>query len=437
MQISRVRISQNALSKLASELVGRLAVFALVLFAARQLGEAGFGLVNYALALGFVVAQLADLGLQMVVSREIAAGRHDPTTLVTRALQIKLVLSAVVVFGLWLVALRSTAPARGSLLALSLVPLFQTYLEFVAYVYRGRQQVRVEARLLAAGRLAAAAAGAAVLVLGYGLAGLAASQLTVAVAFAFAGLVMLRREGWLDGLRQSLAVWQIAGDRPPTVFLLTQAIPLGIAIFLSIAYTRLAVLMLGQMTSAATVAHYSAATRLVEPAQLIPASLMAAVFPAFTLALWQDRQAAGALGRRVAWLLAGAGVALAAGLWLAAPWLIPWLYGPEYAESVRVLQVSALAIPLTFVNYSLTHYLIARGQQGLMVVFTGLMLALHAALSRRLIPILGPTGPAWSILASEAVLLACCLLTLGLSTPRAGASAAASQTPVRSSTTSV
>ena len=59
-------IRHNAFIKLTSELIGRLALFALVLFAARVLGEAGFGLYNYALALGFVLAQLTDLGDQPV-----------------------------------------------------------------------------------------------------------------------------------------------------------------------------------------------------------------------------------------------------------------------------------------------------------------------------------------------------------------------------------
>ena len=84
-------IRRNAAIKLASELIGRLALFALVLFAARRLGEAGFGLYNYALALGFVLAQLTDLGMQLVLTREIAAGTGD--ALVTAALRLKIALS--------------------------------------------------------------------------------------------------------------------------------------------------------------------------------------------------------------------------------------------------------------------------------------------------------------------------------------------------------
>ena len=51
------RIGGNALVKLASELAGRAATFALALFAACRLSEADFGSYNYGLAVGFVLAQ--------------------------------------------------------------------------------------------------------------------------------------------------------------------------------------------------------------------------------------------------------------------------------------------------------------------------------------------------------------------------------------------
>lgn len=425
------RMSQNALAKLASELIGRLAVFGVVLLAARRLTEADFGSFNYALALGFVLAQLADLGLQMVVAREIASSREGDagvpnagpasgpnSRLVGLALQLKLLFSVVVVSVLWAIAARSDSDQALALFVLSLVPLVQTYVEFAGYIFRGQQRVATEARLLAAARLVAAGLGALALVLGLGLAGLAASQLLAALLFTVVGIMLLRRDGWLQRLTQPLAVWEVAASRREAGFLFRQSLPLGVAIFLSIAYTRLAILMLGRMSSAVAVAHYSAATRLVEPAQLIPASLMAAAFPVYTQTLYRNTGDANALGRRVTAILAGAGLAAAVFLWLAAPLLIPLLYGPEYAESIRVLQVSGLAIPLMFVNYSLTHYLIARGQQSFMGVFTGLMLLIHIGLSWLLIPRLGAVGPAVSILAAESFLLVGCSLALWLSKPR-------------------
>jgi O-antigen/teichoic acid export membrane protein len=201
--------------------------------------------------------------------------------------------------------------------------------------------------------------------------------------------------------------------------LLRQALPLGIAIFLSIAYTRLAVLMLQARLGEVAVARFSAAFRLIEPAQILPASLLAAAFPAFSYALRHNPPQARRLGIRVSLLLALLGGSVTAAFWLAAPWLIPLLYGEAFVNSIAILQILGLSTLPAFINYSLTHYLIARGQQAIMGLFTATMLTLHAALSWYLIPSAGAAGPAVSIILAESMLLLCCLLTLAVTKPKA------------------
>ncbi|WP_374688155.1 oligosaccharide flippase family protein [Promineifilum sp.] len=418
-------IRHNAVIKLASELVGRLALFVLVLIAARRLGEAGFGLYNYALALGFVLAQVADLGMQLVITREIAAedepetseteflGRNSVSTaLVTTALQLKLLLSLVVVALLWILTARQANGNHAGLFLLSILPLLQSFPEFTGYVFRGRQNLRVEARLLAAQRATLALAGIAVLLAGGGLLGLAISQAAVGLLFAGWGLALLRGNGWLPGWGEALALHRLGQRADQIRYLLRQSLPLGVSIFLSIAYVRLAVLLLQYMQGETAVAQFSAASRLVEPAQLIPASIMAAVFPAFTVALRRGGGEARALGRRATLLLLASGLGLAVAGWLVAPTLLPLLFGPTYAGSARVFQILGVSLIPAFVNYSLTHYLVARGQQLLMGVFTGAMLLLHAGASWYLIPRLGPIGPALSIVLAELLLTLLCAAAL-------------------------
>jgi O-antigen/teichoic acid export membrane protein len=403
-------IRHNAFVKLTSELIGRLALFALVLFAARTLGEAGFGLYNYALALGFVLAQLTDLGMQLVLTREIAAGARGDA-LVTVAVRLKVALSVVVAAILWLVV--GAQPVdRGAVFLLSLLPLLQSFPEFVGYVFRGRQNLTVEARLLAGARLALALAGVVALWLWPTLLALAVSQAAAGLLFAVIGLIWLRRGGWLARLGAALAVHRLPRQRAELAYLLRQSLPLGVAIFLSIAYVRLAVLLLQVRLGETAVAHFSAAARLTEPAQLIPASIMAAVFPAFTLALGHDAAGARRLGTRATLLLLAVGLVVATGGWLVGPWLIPWLYGPNYAASSRVFQVLSVQLVLAFVNHALTHYLVAYGRQALLGVFTGAMLALHATLSWLLIPRFGPVGPALSIILAELLLTILCVFAL-------------------------
>lgn len=402
------QLTHNTAIKLASELIGRAASFALVILAARQLGEVGFGVYNYGLALGFVLAQLADMGLQIVVSREVAVRGEEAQPLARAAFHLKLVLSLAVLAFLGVIALVQPPVVRPALLLLGLMQLSQTYLEFVAYIYRGQQRLWQEAWLLGGARVTTAVIGAIILGRGGGVWQLAAGSLLTVVTMTVVGMSCLRREGWLRrlgaGPEGGAAVYR---------FLLRQAAPLGVAIFLSIAYTRSAVLLLQFRLGETAVAHFSAAARLVEPTQILPASLLAAVFPAISLAIAQNPRQARSLGAQVSLLLSGCGLILAGCFWLAAGWLTPWLYGEAYAPAAPILQLLGLTIIPAFVNYSLTHYLIARQQQGYLGLLTAVMLALHLAVSWVLIARLGVIGPAISTLISETFLMIACLSLLG------------------------
>lgn len=415
------RVSSNALIKLTSEVIGRLATFALVWWAAHQLSKSGFGLYNYGLALGFVLAQIADLGLQVLITREVATADFNARPLVLAALRLKLLLSLPVLLLLAIFTIGWSFPLRLSLFCLGLVPLAQTYLEFVAYVFRGQQKLMVEALVLTTARLLTAVIGGLVLWLGGGLLGLALSSIFVVSSLAVWSLFLLKRVGWLDSLKAAVNLRSIKQQLFNTTRLyrnlIQQALPLGIAIFLSIAYTRLAILLLQYRSGEVAVAQFSIAHRLVEPMQIIPASLIAAVFPAFTYALHHDPPQARQLGTRVSLLLVLLGGGIATAFWLVSPWLVPLLYGESFVDSVPVLQILGLSAVPAFINYSLTHYLIARGQQLYIGLFTGTMLVLHGALSWYLVPLLGVTGPAVSIILAESLLLLGCLFILGLTKP--------------------
>ena len=398
-------IGRNALIKFTSEIIGRIAAFLLVLYAARALGETAFGLYNVGLAWGFVLAQLADLGLQLIISREVAVRGRAARPDVILALQLKLALSVVVLALLAAVSARSDPAVRLALFTAGLMPLANTYLEFATYIFRGQQRILVEARILAAARVATAVLGFVALWLGGGLMGLTLTNLLGVGLFALWALWQLAREGWLSPGRPA----PVRGAR---LHLLRQALPLGIAIFLSIAYTRLAVFLLEAQLGAVAVAHFSAAYRLVEPAQIVPASLLAAVFPAYSLALHAEPARATRLALRTAVLLAALGAVVAIGFWLLAPWLIPLLYGSAYTPGIPVLQLLGLTAVFTFVNYALTHFLVARSQQSYITLFTAGMLILHTGLSWLLIPRLGILGPAVSVLIVEALLTLACVLAL-------------------------
>lgn len=409
------RISVNAAAKLAAELIGRAVQFGFTILAARRLAEADFGAYAYGLALGFVLAQATDLGLQIIVTREVARNEAAAPRTVGIALGLKLVLSAPVLALLAGLSLaRSAAATRGPILALGASMLLFSYVEFFGYVFRGRQQLMDEALLISLARACPAVLGAGLILAGGGLAGLAWVTLAATAGAALLAYGRLRARGVVPLLQFDR---QVTGRT--ALWLLHQALPLGIAIGLSILYTRTAFFLLEPLRGLAAVAIYNLAYGLYEPLQILPAALLAAVFPVFAqsvastapagapqaatrsqrddTAAWLQRRTLGPLAL-MSLVLVPAGV-------LTAPFLINLLYGrPDYAEAGPALQIMMLAVPPMFITYALTHFLIALGQQRWNALLSLVALVSNIALNLALIPALGPRGAALALALSEAIL---------------------------------
>jgi len=402
------RLKLNAGRKLVAEVTGRALQFWLAYQAQIALGPATYGHFTYALAVGFLLAQLADLGVQLIVTREIARDETQAARVAGAGLALKIAL-AVLASGLSIAVSLARAPAiQAATLALGLAMIFNSFVEFFGYAFRGLQRVEYEAGLALLMRASIAMLGIWALSSGLGLMGLAAVYLAGSGAAAALGYV------WLDRrfFKISLAV-----DFDYSRRLLRQALPLGGAIALSIAYTRTAVFLLDALRGSAAVGAYAAAQKLIEPLSIIPAAMMAAVFPAFTQAVtreatsfWSDetRRQAGRLRAGSLKVSVVTGMILAAAGTLGGPWLIEQLYRGQYAESATALQILSLGLLPTFVNYALTHFLIALGRQRLNLVFNATIFVLNLALCLALIPAFGPAGAAVAVVISECVLFALC-----------------------------
>ncbi len=191
-----------------------------------------------------------------------------------------------------------------------------------------------------------------------------------------------------------------------------QALPIGGAIVFSLAYTRTAVFVLDALEGAESVGFYGVAHRLVEPLALVPAAVMAAVFPALTESLASGGAGSRWLRRRSVALLAALGASIALAGVVAGPGLLGLLYGAQYAGSQTAFQILAASVVLSFVNYALTHFLIAQDRQVLNFYFNLAVFAFNLALCIALVPRFGPAGAAAAVVASEALLLALCWAAL-------------------------
>ena len=393
------RVGLGAGSKLGAELVGRAAQFLLIYLTQRVLGPEGFGQFTFAVAVGIVLMPVTDLGLQLTVTQHIARRRNLAPLVTGAGLSVKLVLAAAACGVLAVVALGRPPAVRLATFGLGLAMILASFLEFFGYAFRGLQRVEIDAAITLGSRLVTVAVGIWALLSGYGLTGLAVAYLAGNATGTAAGYWWLRARYFTPRLTRQLGAW-----RP----LVARALPLGGAIVLSIAYTRTAVFLLDALEGPASVGMYGVAQRLTEPLAIIPAALMAAVFPAFVEARDGRGVPAAYLRTRSLGVLAAVGTVIATAGFAGGPWLLTLLYGEQYGGAIVSFQILAVAVSLTFVNYALTHFVIAHDLHRRYLGFTASVFVVHLVLCLLLIPLFGPAGAAGAVVASELLLLTLC-----------------------------
>jgi len=394
--------------------LGRLLQYLLLWSAARSLSQADFGDFTFALSIGFMLAQVADFGLQLYVQRElarlalpgatsspffsdqIAAGR-----LIGGGLAIKAGLSVASMLLIALLIVLEPVGNKGALLLVGLAMVLGTALDYLSYCFRAIGKLGYEAVANLVSRTVNLVLGVSLLVVGAGVWGLALAgniAMIVALVFSYARLLRYVRPVW----RPDWAYWRRSMGQPTAV---------GIGVIFSIISFRVDNLLIAPMVSREGLAVYNVAYKLFEPSLVVPAVVLAATFPLLS-------QAAGVLSLRTTKLREVLGQTLgmlallgaSAGLLLivvAMP-LVALLYGQEYATSAPVLQLLALACLPMFINYGLTHALIAVDKPRLYAAFTLVALLVNVAANLVLIPATGLAGAALATIATEVVLFAMC-----------------------------
>jgi O-antigen/teichoic acid export membrane protein len=419
--------------KLGSDLLGRVLQYGLLWSAARSLPQADFGDFTFALSIGFMLAQVADFGLQLYVQRELARlivpGATARPYFTDEAAAGKLVGGGLALKGLLSVAamlliagLVYVEPVgnRWALVLVGFSMVLGTALDYLSYCFRSLGRLRYEAAANLISRSINLALGVSLLLLGAGVWGLAVAgnlAMLAALAFGYSRLTGFVRPVW----RPDWPYWRRSMGQPTA---------LGIGIIFSVISFRVDNLLIAPMVNREGLAVYNVAYKLFEPSLIVPGVVLAATFPLLS-------QAAGAVSFRAGKLrevlgqtlgaLALFGVAAGLFLILLATPLIGLLYGQAYAASAPVLQLLALACLPMYLNYGLTHALVAFDKPRHYATFTLVTLFVNIGANLVLIPVMGIGGAAVATVATEVVLFVLCGFTIlrHLSQPISPASAEA------------
>lgn len=393
-------VAKNALFKGSGELAVRLLSFAFVVYVARALHPADFGVLNFAYSFPLLFIVIVDFGFNPLLIREANRRPEETSRLFHNLLVLKLALA-----GLYLVAVGvgtwglAPGPAfQPVTLLLAGFMLLNSFTEYVNAVFQARQQMQLEAGIMAWQKLSLLGFGLLALGLGGGLFGVALAYLAAGLCGLAAAVVVLVRTRFVAG------AWRLDLGLLRTG--LREALPLTLTTLFINLYFRIDMTLLARMRPESEVGWYGAAHKCIEVLMLIPAVLVASAFPGLSQLQTSDPEHLRRAARQLLRSLLFLGLPLAAGGALLGRPLMVLCFGPEFAPAGAALGWLGAALALIFWNYPLSYLLIAAGRQRINALASGLAVVVGVAANLTLIPAYGYLGSAAAAVLTEAFLLA-------------------------------
>ncbi|MBZ5544182.1 MAG: flippase [Acidobacteriia bacterium] len=395
MRFLKSRVFINTIAIYAGEGLCRLTTFVVALIVARRFSAEALGQYGYAVALASVFVLLPDMGLHLLVTREVAG---EPLSL-PRAFWdlhwLKMVMVGFIgvgglIFGT--LALHD-AGRRGLFYILAIRALLQTFSLASMSFFKAMERMHFVALQQLANGVATMSGLSVCLFLNAGL--------YTTVSALLAGQLVELLLGWWFILRYfnpgPVRVWN--RDRMTSMFI--AAVPIGAAAILQACGVRLDVLILGVFSTNAQLGQFQAAALLVVASFLVTSLLMTVIFPKLVRILRNPTMAGTAYLESV--LKHGVLLASCASIlvWVAAPVLVPGIFGQSFIPASRFLRILAPVLPFVFLNTSMFYIFLATDHRREYLATLAFTIGLGVLIGFILAPRLGGTGVALADLVRE------------------------------------
>ena len=392
-------IRASIIYKFLGEATGRLVSFTLAIVVARQLGPHALGIYALAGGVALYIAIIPDFGMHLFVTREIAAKSCDPQRLIGGLLALKLCIGAAAAVVLWTVvpAVFSSREEAYTVAILGTTGIFFGLIEFFTAVLRGYNAIVAETTLLMLVRVGRTAAAAAALVLAKSL---------IVFALIYSGVTMF---GVLAALLLTLrwsAVPRFTLDRKEINPWVRQYFLIGAGLISTFLYFRSDLFIIRFFRTPDEVGLYDAAYRAFDGVQMIPAVIMAVLYPRFAAG-----RGKGPL-KRVLRAVSIFAFVLMGAIFMYGSLIIKLAYGKEFGASVEILKIFYATLPVVFINHVLTNYLIAVGRQRTYTRITLIALSLNVGINLLAVPQFGIKAAAFTTIPTQLFILISCLIAL-------------------------
>jgi O-antigen/teichoic acid export membrane protein len=391
-------VAASTVSQMAAKLLHLALNVAVSLALVRYFGPARYGDYVLVITVTGLLGLLPDFGLSKLAVREAARDMAATPVLVGSVVAVRLAISVVAaLLAQGVVALVGGGPGvRAATAIASLLFLSESILTVVVVFHvRLKQQyeafVRVAMEAVETGLtfwLIARSASLVVII--------CAPVVGAAIGVVLAMVIARRRFGL-----------SMRFDRTRARDLLRQAMPIGPAVLVGVAYLKLDGVMIAALRPQREVGIYGAAFQPIEYLFLASAVLINVLFPLLARTHGSDHDRFVGVYRRGTEALLALVMPVAILLAFVAPALVRVVYAPAFAASAQPLQVLGVALVLMTLNAWQGFVLLAGGRQRVTLAYNLWALGINALLNFGLVWLVGYMGAAFTAVATAAFVTAC------------------------------
>jgi O-antigen/teichoic acid export membrane protein len=360
---------------------------------ARQLGATGFGQWSTIFALVQIAGYFADLKLQEVAIREIAAAPEREGEWLGALISLRVALGVPVALAA-IVVLAIIARSREMRIAAAIVSvtLATSALSATGVVFRLRVRNDLTMAIVTVNSVAWGAAVVAITSVGGGMIPLAIA-FTLCATFTATMLAALARRRAHIRLRGSVARWAP---------LVRVGAAVGLAGLLTLAYARIDQLIVYELAPHRTDAGlYAGIYRILDTGSFVPGAVMTTLFPLVAAAVPRDMDRARRLVQSALDYLAMVSLPVLAFSLVGAKPLLRFLLGADFVPAAGALPILMGAYVAICWGYVAGNMVIVLGLQRRFIRYAVVGLALNVALNLALVPSYGYRAAAWVTLVTE------------------------------------
>ena len=396
------RLVANFTALFSGEIIARVCHFISVIYLARMLGVAGFGAINFSLALLSYFLMATNLGLGELGVREIARKRDVRETVET-IISIRLAASLVSYAALIVIALCLRKMPHTTFLLIAFGFTLLPYSLSVEWVFRGIEKMKYNAY----GRIMNALiyVGLVFLIVRKPADILKVAAITITADFivcVFYYINYSRKFGKVN-IHFDLKRW---------LPLLKVSVQLFLSSALLMVYLNFGTVALGLAKDERAVGIYGAALKLVLFFFALSDTFVAVTFPVISRLY---HEASDRLQQFMGYCVKIAvvmGLPVAIGGLVLGPRIIRLVYGASYASAGVLLQIMASFVLINLMSYVISYSLVAFDRQALYLRTLGYAVLLNLVLNITAIPLVGYYAPSVALVITEALVLGLSLFFL-------------------------